>query len=99
MSDPANTPEKQPVKTDGPEGKTPEAKKPDDKAPEAKTSEAKASKGAKPVTLTVRGPANGRWRAGRKFTSEAVDIPVEELTDAELAAIKGDPELFVTVNS
>ena len=89
MSDPANTPEKQPVKTDGPEGKT----------KEVKTSEAKAAKGEKPVTLTVRGPANGRWRAGRKFTAEAVEIPVEELTDAELAAINGDPALFVTVNS
>lgn len=94
MSDQTNTPDTQPKKAAGPEGKAPEVKNPEGQAPDAK-----ATKRAKAVILTVRGPANGRWRAGRKFTAEAVDIPVEDLSDAELAAIKGDPELFVTVNS
>lgn len=45
--------------------------------------------------VTVIGPRKGRWRAGRHFTREAVDIPLSELAEAELEALKGDPCLMV----
>lgn len=47
--------------------------------------------------VTVIGPRKGRWRAGRHFTREAVEIPLSELAEAELEALKGDPRLTVTV--
>jgi len=45
----------------------------------------------------VTGPAKGRWRAGRKFGPEPVDIPVAELTEDDLAKLEGDPELVVAL--
>lgn len=48
-------------------------------------------------TIVVRGPAQGRWRIGRKFTAEPVSIPVNELTEAQLMALRDDPALMVTV--
>ena len=47
--------------------------------------------------VTVIGPKKGRWRAGRHFTREAAKIPLSELAEAELEALKGDPRLTVTV--
>lgn len=47
-------------------------------------------------TFVVIGPAKGRWRAGRHFTQEPVSIALEELTEAELAALRADPELAVS---
>ncbi|WP_295081118.1 hypothetical protein [Tabrizicola sp.] len=47
--------------------------------------------------LRVTGPAKGRWRAGRKFGPEPVDIPVAELTEDDLAKLEGDPELVVAL--
>lgn len=46
--------------------------------------------------VTVRGPAKGRWRIGRHFTSDEVSIPVAELTEAQIAALETDPELTLT---
>lgn len=49
------------------------------------------------ASLVVRAkPERGRWRAGRFFTRgvEAV-IPLSELTDDQVTAIKGDRELVV----
>jgi hypothetical protein len=37
----------------------------------------------------------GRRRAGRQFERAAVEISVSDLSDAEIAAIEGDPELTV----
>lgn len=47
--------------------------------------------------LTIKGPAKGRWRAGRHFGPEAVRIATRDLTDAEISALAGDPELTVVV--
>ena len=47
------------------------------------------------LALQVRGPARGRWRAGRRFGPEPVVIPLAELTDEARAAIEADPLLSV----
>ncbi len=51
------------------------------------------AKGPDHVTVVVTGPAKGRWRIGRLFGPEAVTIPLSELTEAQMKAIDGDPEL------
>lgn len=43
--------------------------------------------------VKVVGPAKGRWRIGRKFGPEAVTIPLNELTGAQMSALLADPEL------
>ncbi len=48
-------------------------------------------------TVRVKGPAKGRWRAGRKFGPEEVAIPASELTEAEMEKLAADPELTVAV--
>lgn len=68
--------------------------KPDAAKPEPKA-KAKAAPEGK-VTIIVVGPAKGRWRAGRHFGPEPVSIPVADLTDDQLLALKGDPELIVS---
>ena len=45
--------------------------------------------------IVVRGPEDGRWRAGRHFGPIDVEIDLSTLTAAELAAIEGDPKLSV----
>ena len=47
-------------------------------------------------TLLVTGPKSGRRRAGRLFGAEPVTLVVDELAEAELAAIWADPLLRVT---
>ncbi|WP_149589827.1 hypothetical protein [Tabrizicola flagellatus] len=66
------------------------------------TAEAAAGSGAEPIrkssrgrVLRVIGPARGRWRAGRHFTAEAVEIPIAELAEDDLQRIEGDPQLKV----
>ena len=51
------------------------------------------TRGPEGYALKVVGPAVGRWRAGRKFGAEPVIIPAPELTDADMDALLGDPEL------
>lgn len=53
------------------------------------------NKGAE--VLRVLGPSTGRRRAGRHFGSEAVDIPLDELTEEEIAALRSDPLLIVAL--
>ena len=48
-------------------------------------------------TVIVKGPAKGRWRIGRHFTTEPTSIQAHELTEAEWLALSGDPELLVSV--
>ncbi|WP_054006438.1 hypothetical protein [Cypionkella psychrotolerans] len=48
-------------------------------------------------TIVVKGPAKGRWRIGRHFTSEPTSIPARALNEAQWHALNGDPELLVTV--
>ncbi len=49
------------------------------------------------IVLRVKGPAKGRWRAGRHFGPEAVDIPAEDLTEEDVQKLHGDPELTCVV--
>ncbi len=48
-------------------------------------------------TVTVVGPKQGRRRAGRSFTSKPVTIPLSELDEAEIEALRGDPLLIVSM--
>lgn len=47
--------------------------------------------------VLVKGPAKGRWRAGRLFGPEPVELDVATLTPAEQHAIANDPELTVII--
>ncbi|MFC3179456.1 hypothetical protein [Cypionkella sinensis] len=47
--------------------------------------------------MIVKGPAKGRWRIGRHFTTEPTSIQAHELTEAQWLALSGDPELLVSV--
>lgn len=47
------------------------------------------------LVVRVTGPKKGRWRAGRHFTAEPVDIPMDELTGDELAALEADPKIEI----
>lgn len=53
---------------------------------------------AKTGTITVTGPKRGRWRAGRLFGPETVEIPLDELSEAEIAAIKADGRLTSVIS-
>ncbi|MDB5658318.1 MAG: hypothetical protein JWS10_933 [Cypionkella sp.] len=48
-------------------------------------------------TLVVKGPLQGRWRARRHFTIEPTSIRLDELTEAEIEALCGDPMLTVGI--
>lgn len=47
-------------------------------------------------TIIVVGPKNGRWRAGRHFTSQPVTIAVADLSEEEAIALHDDPLLAVS---
>lgn len=47
-----------------------------------------------PVLVVRTREAKGRWRAGRHFTREPVEINANELSVEEIAAIEGDPMLI-----
>lgn len=69
-----------------------------DAAPQAPAPDVvKPAAKANAYVLRVTGPAKGRWRAGRKFGPEPVEIPVAELTEDDLAKLEGDPELVVAL--
>ncbi|MBV1702619.1 MAG: hypothetical protein KGQ46_12440 [Hyphomicrobiales bacterium] len=63
----------------------------------AAAAQASGKSKAKAITgsLVVRGPANGRWRAGRYFTGEVQTLDASKLTADEIAEIEGDPLLSV----
>lgn len=50
-----------------------------------------------PDFAVVKGPQRGRYRIGRHFTREETVIPLENLTEGELTALRNDPELMVTL--
>ena len=54
-----------------------------------------ATAGKPGETITVRGPVDGRWRAGTKFGPIDIVVDLSTLTPAQLAAIEGDPLLSV----
>ena len=43
--------------------------------------------------IQVRGPARGFWRAGHHFGPDWTTIPLDELTEAQLVAIRAEPRL------
>lgn len=45
--------------------------------------------------VVVFGPAKGRWRIGRHFGAGGTRIPTSELSEAEIEALRNDPELVV----
>ncbi len=47
------------------------------------------------AVLVVKGPAAGRWRAGRRFGAEPTVVVREDLDDDQVAAILADPALSV----
>jgi hypothetical protein len=47
--------------------------------------------------VRVRGPKLGRWRCGRNFGREVTEIPMSELSEKDLEALKSDPRLTVVV--
>jgi hypothetical protein len=47
--------------------------------------------------VEITGPAKGRWRIGKHFTRQTQRLELDDLTEAELSALKNDPELAVTV--
>lgn len=49
-----------------------------------------------PEAIIVRGPALGRWRAGRHFAPEPTTLLLSDLTEDEIEAITSDPELSVS---
>ncbi|MEQ3671486.1 MAG: hypothetical protein ABNH14_10680 [Pseudophaeobacter sp.] len=63
----------------------------------AKADAAENSEADRVDLVVVKGPERGRWRIGRHFTREAVEIPRDELGDGELKALEDDPELIVSI--
>ena len=49
------------------------------------------------VTIIVQGPLAGRWRIGRHFTAEPTPIVASDLTLEQMAALKADPLLMISV--
>lgn len=67
--------------------------------PDAATAEAKKPAAKKSTgKITVIGPAAGRWRAGRKFGAEPVEIALADLSQDQLAALQGDAALMCTIS-
>lgn len=72
----------------------------------AKSSTPKATvEGANPAdadkagqaVVEVTGPPRGFRRAGRRFGPEPTVIPMADLSDAEIAALSGDPNLVTVI--
>lgn len=70
---------------------------PDPKDPAAERARPKNARAE--VFLIVTGPERGRRRAGHTFGPTAVELPIADLTDEDLAAIKGDPLLTVSTET
>lgn len=64
--------------------------------PTAKPTPEKPAETAPQPSITVVGPAEGRRRIGRRFGPEKVIIPLDELTKAEIAALRADKRLAVS---
>lgn len=59
----------------------------------------KAAKGAEAqgpvVSVKTRRDVKSRWRAGRVFGPEPVEIPLDDLGEGQLEALEADPSLVV----
>ncbi|RWR26792.1 hypothetical protein D2T29_19640 [Sinirhodobacter populi] len=49
--------------------------------------------------IRVIGPKRGRWRIGRRFGSDPVDIPLDDLSEEEARALSEDPLLTISVSA
>jgi len=50
----------------------------------------------KPIpALRIRSVPASFWRAGRKWTKEAQEVPVSAFSKAQLAALRAEPNLVV----
>ena len=78
----------------GPGASPEDALAPDGTAPSPHAPQPPTAKG---FVLRVKGPAKGRWRAGRHFGPEEVEIAAAELSEEEIARLNADPELSVLV--
>ena len=67
---------------------------PQDGAKSAPAAEATAA--AEAALVVVQGPREGRWRAGRHFGRDPVEIPLEDLSEVEHQQLLDDPALAVT---
>lgn len=47
------------------------------------------------IGLRVTSEKEGFWRAGRSWSKQAIEIPLEGLTDGEIKALKDEPMLTV----
>lgn len=57
----------------------------------------KSTQQSKPEPMVVVvGPSEGRWRIGRHFTSEPVEIKASELSKDDMLALEGDARLIVS---
>ena len=61
-------------------------KAPVKKAPEQKTAA---------LLISTKKGVTSFWRAGRKFTETPASVPLAELTDDQIAALKAEPRLIV----
>lgn len=66
-------------------------------APDVVKPAAAQTGGAKGHVIRVVGPAKGRWRAGRHFTPEPVEIAASELDEIDMQRLFDDPELICAV--
>ncbi|MFN7003756.1 MAG: hypothetical protein ACK4NW_10045 [Roseinatronobacter sp.] len=49
------------------------------------------------ITFVIKGPAKGRWRAGRKWGAEPVTLSIDELDEDKFVLLCSDPTLKVEV--
>lgn len=63
-------------------------------AAEQKKTEDKKAADKRALSITAVG-LPGRWRAGRYFTADAATVPLGELSDAEIEALRADPHLKI----
>jgi len=63
----------------------------------AKKPAGQAKKPASGQVVEVIGPAAGFWRCGRHFGATPVAIPLEEISEQDLARLKAEPRLAVAV--
>ena len=54
-----------------------------------------AGEDVRPITLVIKGPAAGRWRAGRHFGPEPVTLTQDDLSYADVKALIMDPALTI----
>ncbi len=73
------------------EGDNKSSKPPADQAKGKKTRATDPAGGA----IVVTGPKKGRWRAGRYFGHEPVEIPIEELSKKDAKKLASDPQLTI----